>query len=50
MIVKLPTEHHKEAAEDRPSLHLSKCQFVGNLMHWLKFCVSIMSTFERLRE
>ena len=37
MIVKLLTEHHlKEAAEARPSLHLSKCQIVGNLMRWLK--------------
>ena len=38
MIVKLLTEHHleflslKEAAEPRSSLHLSKCQIVGNLM------------------
>ena len=37
MIVKLLTEHHLEflslkAAEARPSLHLSKCQIVGNLM------------------
>ena len=40
MIVKLHvlTEHHfeflslKEAAEARPSLHLSKCQIVGKLM------------------
>ena len=38
MIVNLLTEHHleflslKEAAEARPSLHLSKCQIVGNLM------------------
>ena len=36
MIVKLLTEHHleflslKEAVEGRPSLHLSKCQIVGN--------------------
>ena len=43
MIVKLLTEHHfeflslKEPAEARPSLLLSKCQIVGNLMHWLKF-------------
>ena len=43
MIVKLLVEHHleflslKEAAEARPSLHLSKCQIVGNLMHWLIF-------------
>ena len=41
MIVKLFTEHHleflslKEAAEARPSLHMSKCHIVGNLMHWL---------------
>ena len=38
MIVKLLTEHHleflslKEAAETRPSLHMSKWQIVGNLM------------------
>ena len=38
MIVKLLTEHHleflslKEAAEARPSLHLSKSQIVGNLL------------------
>ena len=38
MIVKLLTEHHleclslKEAAEAHLSLHLSKCQIVGNLM------------------
>ena len=43
MIVKLLTEHYLEllslkrrlqpgAAEARPSLHLSKCQIVGNLM------------------
>ena len=38
MIVKLLTEHHleclslKEAVEAHPSLHLSKCQIVGNLM------------------
>ena len=37
MIVKLLTEYHleflslKEAADDRLSLHLSKCQIVGNL-------------------
>ena len=41
MIVKLLTEHHleflslKEATEDPPSLHMSKCHIVGNLMHWL---------------
>ena len=43
MIIELLTEHHLEflslkgAAEAHPSLHLSKCQIVGNLMHWLKF-------------
>ena len=41
LIVKLLTEHHleflslKEAAEARPSLHLSSCQIVGNLMRRL---------------
>ena len=40
MIVKLLTEHHlefpslKEAAEAHPSLHMSKCHIVRNLMHW----------------
>ena len=40
MIIKLLTEHHleflslKKAAEARPSLHISKCHIVGNLMHW----------------
>ena len=43
MIVGLLTEHHlkflsfKEAAEARPSLHMSKCHIVGNLMPWLIF-------------
>ena len=38
MSIKLLTEHHleflslKEAAEAHSSLHLSKCQIVGNLM------------------
>ena len=42
MIIKLLTEHHleflslKEAAEARPSQHLSKCQIVGILMPRLK--------------
>ena len=42
MIIKPLTEHHleflslKESAEARPSLHLSKCQIVGNLMSWFK--------------
>ena len=41
MTDELLTEHHleflslKEAAEARPSLQMSKCQIVGNLMHWL---------------
>ena len=39
MIVKLLTEHHLEEADEAlPSLHLSKCQIVGNLMlrpQWL---------------
>ena len=43
MIVKLLTEHLleflrlNEAAEARPSLHLSKCQIVGNLMPRLMY-------------
>ena len=47
MIVKLLTEHHFEflslkgdctgsSESTRPSLHMSKCHIVGNLMHWLK--------------
>ena len=42
MIVKLLTEHHleflslKEAAEARPSLHMSICHIVGNHMLRLK--------------
>ena len=42
MSVKLLTEHHfeflakKEAAEARPSLHMSNCHIAENLMHWLK--------------
>ena len=45
MIVKLLIERYleflsiKEAAEARPSLHLSKCQIVGNLMLRLKILV-----------
>ena len=42
MIVKLLTEHALEflslkggCREARPSLHMSKCHVVGNLMHWL---------------
>ena len=43
MIVKLLTEHHlefvslKRAAEAGPSLHMSKCHIVGNLMSQLIF-------------
>ena len=43
MIFKLLTEHHmqflslKKAAEARPSLHLSKCQIVGNPMRRLNY-------------
>ena len=41
MIFKLLTEHHLEFLSLKggcggfPSLHLSKCQIVGNLIHWL---------------
>ena len=41
MIVKILTEHYlvflslTGGAEARPSLHMSKCHIVGNLMHWL---------------
>ena len=44
MIVKLQIEHHleflslKEAAEARPSLPVSKCHTVGNLMLRLDNC------------
>ena len=37
MIVKLLTEHYLEflsSKETHPSLHMSKCLIVGNLMHW----------------
>ena len=43
-MIKLLTEHHleflslKEAAEARPSLHMSKYHIVGNYMHWLILC------------
>ena len=48
MTVKLLTEQHlefqasKEAAEARPSLHMSKCHIVENLLHWLIY-VSLLS-------
>ena len=51
MIVKLLIEHHleflslKEAAEAPPSLHLSKCQIVGNLIPRLKLLSSYLSLF-----
>ena len=41
MSVKALTEHHlevlskQEVAEACPSLHLSKCRIIGNLMPWL---------------
>ena len=48
MIIKLLTDDHLEflslkgAAEAHPSLHLSKCQIVGNLMHWLNCRVDVI--------
>ena len=46
MIVKLLTKTNQsfqEAAEAGPSLHMSKCHIVGNLMLWLKgFCYVLM--------
>ena len=52
MIVKLLTEHHleflslKEEAQTRLSLHLSKCQVVGNLMPRLIYLqITILSFF-----
>ena len=54
MIVKLLTEHHlefpslKEAAEACPSLHLSICQIVGNLMSWLKFIIMKFVSIEHI--
>ena len=55
MIVKVLTEHHleflslKEEAQTRLSLHLSKCQIVGNLMprliyYWLCFSKQLVLT------
>ena len=49
MIVKLLTEHHleflslKEVAQTRLSLHLSKCQIVGNLMPRLNYFICSVS-------
>ena len=39
MIDKLLTEHHLEflSLKARPSLHMSKCHIVGNLMLWLNY-------------
>ena len=59
MSVKLLTEHHleflslKEAAEARPSLHMSKYHIVGNHMWWLINIngiklLSIISSRERI--
>ena len=48
MIVKLLTEHHLEflslkgGLQARLSLHMSKCHIVGNLMHWLIICLSLI--------
>ena len=45
MSVKLLTEHHLEflslkgGCKARLSLHMSKCQIVGNHMHWLNFVI-----------
>ena len=54
MIVKLLTERHfvflslKGGAKARPSLHLSKCQIVGNLMARLfVFCNPFHSEFSQ---
>ena len=50
MIVKLLAEHHleflslMEAAEARPSLHMSKCHMVGNLMHLLTLRTSSIAS------
>ena len=47
MIVKILPEHHleflslKEAAEAGLSLHVSKCNIVGNLMHWLNYKIDL---------
>ena len=51
MSVKLLTEHHleflslKQAAQDRLSLHLSKCHIVGNHMPWLKYATRYFGTY-----
>ena len=44
MIVELLTEHHLECLSLKggctqacPSVHMSKCHIVGNLMHWHKY-------------
>ena len=39
-----------EAAEARPSLHLSKCQIVGNLMHWLRMSDDISSSSSEMED
>ena len=53
MIVKLLTEHHleflslKEEAQTRLSLHLSKCQIVGNLMPRLNYTFELMLNVQK---
>ena len=55
MIVKLLTDYHleflslKEAAEARPSLHLSKCQIVGNLMPRLNISFCVLSDRDNMK-
>ena len=44
MIVKLLTI--KEAAEARPSLHMSKYHIVGNHMHWLNCIEGFLELWE----
>ena len=49
MIVKLLTEYHLECLSLKGDCrglsdsHLSKCQIVGNLMHWLNFVVQVLT-------
>ena len=57
MIVKLLTEQHLEflsltggCREARPSLHLSKCQIVGNLMQQLNACNVVYCHLQRDQE
>ena len=59
MIVKLLTEHYLEflslkgGCKGRPSLHMSKFHIVGNLMHWLLYCIVLycnISAFDQFSE